>query len=49
MQEYERKSLARDLHDELGQYINAIKLDALALRETIPAAQTSGSAPRPAR
>jgi two-component system, NarL family, sensor histidine kinase UhpB len=36
MQEYERKALARDLHDELGQYINAIKLDALALRESIP-------------
>jgi two-component system, NarL family, sensor histidine kinase UhpB len=33
MQEYERKALARDLHDELGQYINAIKLDAVAIRE----------------
>jgi signal transduction histidine kinase len=42
MQEIERKTLARDLHDELGQYINAIKLDALALRETIPAAHESG-------
>jgi two-component system, NarL family, sensor histidine kinase UhpB len=42
MQEYERKALARDLHDELGQYINAIKLDALALRETIPAAHEAG-------
>jgi glucose-6-phosphate-specific signal transduction histidine kinase len=41
MQEYERKALARDLHDELGQYINAIKLDALALRETIPGMQES--------
>jgi two-component system sensor histidine kinase UhpB len=38
MQEYERKALARDLHDELGQYINAVKLDALAIREAIPAA-----------
>jgi signal transduction histidine kinase len=42
MQEHERKALARDLHDELGQYINAIKLDALALRETIPPAHDSG-------
>jgi signal transduction histidine kinase len=28
--EAERKHLARELHDELGQYLNAIKLDALA-------------------
>ena len=33
MQEYERKALARDLHDELGQYLNAIKLDAVSIRE----------------
>jgi two-component system, NarL family, sensor histidine kinase UhpB len=33
MQEYERKALARDLHDELGQYINAIKLDAVAIQD----------------
>jgi two-component system, NarL family, sensor histidine kinase UhpB len=39
MQEYERKALARDLHDELGQYINAVKLDALAVREAIPEAE----------
>jgi two-component system, NarL family, sensor histidine kinase UhpB len=32
IQEYERKALARDLHDELGQYINAIKLDAVTIR-----------------
>ena len=31
MQEQERKALARDLHDELGQYINAIKLDAVTV------------------
>jgi two-component system, NarL family, sensor histidine kinase UhpB len=38
-QEYERKALARDLHDELGQTINAIKLDAVAVREVIPPAE----------
>jgi signal transduction histidine kinase len=33
VQEAERKHLARELHDELGQYLNAIKLDAVAIRE----------------
>src|SRR6202051_4449731 len=33
IQESERKALARDLHDELGQYLNAIKLDAVSIRE----------------
>jgi signal transduction histidine kinase len=33
IQETERKHLARELHDELGQYLNAIKLDALSLAE----------------
>lgn len=33
MQEQERKSLAHDLHDELGQYVNAIKLDAVSMRD----------------
>jgi len=33
MQEHERKALARDLHDELGQYLNVIKLDAVAIRD----------------
>ncbi len=36
-QEQERKVLARDLHDELGQYLNAIKLDAVSIRESMPA------------
>lgn len=39
-QEAERKHLARELHDELGQYLNAIKLDAVAVRGgQLPAAQ----------
>ena len=33
IQELERKHLARELHDELGQYLNAIKLDAVSIRE----------------
>jgi len=32
IQEDERRSLARELHDELGQYLNAIKVDAVAIR-----------------
>ena len=34
IQEIERKHLARELHDELGQYLNAIKLDAVSIRES---------------
>jgi glucose-6-phosphate-specific signal transduction histidine kinase len=34
-QESERRALARDLHDELGQYLNAIKIDAVGLRERL--------------
>jgi two-component system sensor histidine kinase UhpB len=33
MRESEHKALARDLHDELGQYVNAMKLDAVSIRE----------------
>ena len=34
IQESERRHLARELHDELGQYLNAIKLDAVSLSES---------------
>jgi glucose-6-phosphate-specific signal transduction histidine kinase len=33
VQEEERRSLARELHDELGQHLNAIKIDAVAIRD----------------
>lgn len=33
-QESERRRLARELHDEFGQYLNAIKLDAVAMRDS---------------
>jgi two-component system sensor histidine kinase UhpB len=35
LQESERKTLARELHDELGQYLIAIKTDACAIEECV--------------
>ncbi len=34
VQEHERKRIARELHDELGQFIQAIKIDAVAIRDS---------------
>ena len=33
VQEEERRHIARELHDEMGQCLNAIKLDAVAIRD----------------
>jgi signal transduction histidine kinase len=40
-QEQERKSVARELHDELGQYLNAIKTDAVSIQEQVGGAQAA--------
>lgn len=45
-QEAERKHLARELHDELGQYLNAIKLDSQAIPAEHPGETVAGAARR---
>ena len=35
LQESERRTLAREMHDELGQYLVAIRLDATAIRDDL--------------
>jgi signal transduction histidine kinase len=37
-QEQERKAVARELHDELGQYLNAIKTDAVSVQQQVSGA-----------
>jgi PAS domain S-box-containing protein len=32
MLEHERRNIARELHDEMGQWLNALKLDAVSIR-----------------
>ncbi|MDF1589182.1 MAG: histidine kinase [Gammaproteobacteria bacterium] len=46
VQENERKNLARELHDEIGQHLTAINLDAAAIKTApnLKVAQESGSA-----
>lgn len=46
LQEDERKSLARELHDEIGQCLTAIKVDAVAIQgaASVQAARTSAEA-----
>lgn len=44
LQESERKTLARELHDELGQYLIAIKTDACAIEEDVAAGSSAARA-----
>jgi two-component sensor histidine kinase len=36
VQEQERKYIASEIHDETGQYLTAIRMDALALQKSLP-------------
>jgi signal transduction histidine kinase len=43
IQEEERKTIARDVHDELGQGLTALKLHVAALAQSLPAAAAEGA------
>ena len=45
LQEEERRGIARELHDELGQYFSAIKVDAISIERALGAG-TEAAAPR---
>ena len=42
IQESERRALARDLHDELGQYLNVVKVDTVSMRDRFAPADPEG-------
>jgi len=42
IQESERRTLARDLHDELGQYLNVVKVDTVSMRDRFAASDAAG-------
>ena len=46
VQEQERRRLAQELHDELGQYLNAIKLDARGVDTSMSGIELQASAER---
>ncbi|MEA2488783.1 MAG: hypothetical protein QOH21_575, partial [Acidobacteriota bacterium] len=46
LQEEERRSIAREIHDELGQRLTAIRLDLLLLRAALPSTVASDVDPQ---
>lgn len=41
-QEAERRQIAHELHDDLGQTLNAIKIEAVGLRNRLPSTENTG-------